>query len=165
MKSNNGRLIGSIIIMFLIIVGGGLYFARNDNQFGSLFEHNKPAAEEPEAENEDLNNIVYLSFAEFMTKYESGEQFVIAFTQKGCPHCTKYLPVYNRVLKDINHQGYVLDLVTITAEAERTKFKELFAIEATPTTLFINQKQVISELVGNREFDELRIWLLAYWEQ
>lgn len=128
------KLILSIIIILLGLLGIILYFSF------------KPAK----------NNILSISGEEFVKKLEAKETFMILVSQDGCSHCEEFKPILNRVLEENDKTAYEIEWKEIR---NHDKLKNLFNINGTPTTIFINdgiEKTTINRLVGSTTYNDLK---------
>ena len=107
-----------------------------------------------ENKNDYLKN---LSYKELNEKLENKEEFFFVVTQDGCSHCEEFVPVLKEVLNENKIIGYNFNLTRLSEE-EKTSFDELFAVDGTPTTIFIKDGKEVSimqRIVGGLSSDKL----------
>ena len=100
-----------------------------------------------------------MTYSEYEEKMESGKPFVMVVVRDGCHYCELYEPVVTEVTEEYGVPFYYINLAHLS-EDEYTKLgtsnsylknKEW----GTPTTLFMNGKDVIDSIGGYVEKDEL----------
>lgn len=100
-----------------------------------------------------------MTYSEYEEKMESGKPFVMVVVRDGCHYCELYEPVVTEVTSEYSVPFYFINLAHLS-EDEYTKLgtsnsylknKEW----GTPTTLFMNGKDVIDSIGGYVEKDEL----------
>lgn len=103
--------------------------------------------------------MISITGEELLEKIENKETFILAFTQEGCSHCEEYKPVLNRVLTENDIYAYEVDLSKLRKnESTNNKVKQLFNVDGTPTTIFINdgeEKTTINRLIGSSNYSSL----------
>ena len=90
-----------------------------------------------------------ISMKEFNKLIRDKEDFVLVFSQDGCSHCEKYLPVVSKVANDNKIKIYNINLTKLDA-IDKSNISNNYNIKATPTTIFIKsgkedvQKRIVS---------------------
>lgn len=107
------------------------------------------------------NNLIEIDGTELLKKLENKETFILVFTQTGCVHCSEYKPILNRVLTENNIKAYEINRNNLEKEEEtiKNKVNELFNINGTPMTLFINdgeEKTTINRISGSTNYTNLK---------
>ena len=102
------------------------------------------------------NNIKTIIGSDLVEKLNQKETFILLVSQDGCSHCEEYKPILNRVLEENNKTAYEIEWKEIR---NHDKLKNLFNINGTPTTIFINdgiEKTTINRLVGSTTYNDLK---------
>lgn len=102
------------------------------------------------------NNIETIIGSDLVEKLNQKETFILLVSQDGCSHCEEYKPILNRVLEENNKTAYEIEWKEIR---NHDKLKNLFNINGTPTTIFINdgiEKTTINRLVGSTTYNDLK---------
>ncbi len=104
------------------------------------------------------NNLIEIDGTELL---KNKETFILVFTQTGCVHCSEYKPILNRVLTENNIKAYEINRNNLEKEEEtiKNKVNELFNINGTPMTLFINdgeEKTTINRISGSTNYTNLK---------
>lgn len=107
------------------------------------------------------NNLIEISGAELLQKIENKETFILVFSQTGCIHCQDYKPILNRVLTENNIKAYEINRTNLSKEdaSIKNKIDELFHIDGTPMTLFINdgeEKTTLNRISGSTNYTNLK---------
>lgn len=94
-------------------------------------------------ENKKDSYLKDLSYKELEEKVNNKEEFFFVVTRDGCSHCEEFVPVLEKILNDNKIVGYNYNLAKQSDE-ENGKFDELFAVDGTPTTIFVKDGQEVS---------------------
>lgn len=86
------------------------------------------------------------------------KNFNLVVFSSTCFACAKYEPVLEQVLENREEVIYRIDVTKLEKE-EIVQLRKYYAYETTPTILKINNGQIISELVGRKDEEELTKWL------
>lgn len=164
-KIKNQIIIILLFIILVMIIGGGIYLVKNKDYVPvEVTKEEKNNEDDPVIETED-STIKSLTFKEFQTKYNNGDQLVLVIVQTGCGFCEAFEPTLTSALEDLNMVGYKLDLVKITDKEEQAAFAKIIKISGTPTTIIVKDGKIVNTLTGNTELETVEIWLRAYFEK
>lgn len=171
--------IKTIIFIFIIIILSVLtigLFIQN-KQLTSTIDEKRTEIKEYEKQVDELNedleyyeiasdssysNILTVKLDKVRKMIEDKESFVLLISQTYCSHCIAYKPVYNEVMSMNDLLGYDLDIATLS-EADFNKFKALFDVSSTPTTLvFVNGEQQEEIKIGTLTKEDLTTYLKKY---
>lgn len=169
----------TIIFIFIIIVLSVLtigLFVQN-KQLTSTIDEKRTEIKDYEKRVEELNddleyyeiasdssysNILTVKLDKVRKMIEDKESFVLLISQTYCSHCIAYKPIYNEVMANNNLLGYDIDVATLS-ESDFKKFKELFDVSSTPTTLvFVEGEQQEEIKIGTVTNEELTKFLKKY---
>lgn len=111
--------------------------------------------------------ITVISAEDAVKKIDNKESMVLVVGSTTCHACQSFEPVLEEVQKNYPDlplfKVYIDDEDPITVEGEedqvRVNFRELesrtTAMPSTPTTLFIKDGEMVSDLVGNKEYTKV----------
>ena len=169
----------TIIFIFIVIILSVLtigLFIQN-KQLTSTIDEKRTEIKDYEKQVEELNddleyyeiasdssysNILTVKLDKVRKMIEDKESFVLLISQTYCSHCIAYKPTYNEVMSENDMLGYDLDVATLS-EGDFKKFKALFEVESTPTTLvFVEGKQQEEIKIGAVTNEELTKFLKKY---
>ena len=83
-----------------------------------------------------------ISYKTFKNKVSNRGTFVVEIKKDGCPYCTEYEPVFNKVMKDNGVNAYTLNLSSLGTN-ENSDISVNYEITATPTTLFFKDGEEV----------------------
>lgn len=169
------NIIFIFIIIVLLVLTGGLFI--QNKELTSTIDEKRTLINKYENQIENLNddleyyeiasdssysNILTVKLDKVRKMIEDKEDFVLLISQTYCSHCIAYKPIYNEVLKENNVLGYDIDVATLS-ESDFQKFKALFEVSSTPTTLiFIDGVQQEETKLGAITNEELTSYLKKY---
>lgn len=82
-----------------------------------------------------------LTVATLQEKINNKDTFFVVVKQDNCKHCQEYMPIYEKVLKDYELEGYYINLSYIDEEQGAIFDSLITNITGTPTTVFFVQGQ------------------------
>lgn len=91
------------------------------------------------------SNLKSISYSELNKKLNNNETFFFVVIKDGCPHCEKYVPKMEEILKENDIVGYKINYSDLTKEEDEA-FYSKFGVDSTPTTIFIKEGKEISIL-------------------
>ena len=146
-KSNDSRLINTLIIIGIVFLIGSLII---------MFT------------NSDKNNnyIKEINFKEYKDIIKDNGYSIILLTSPTCSHCITYKPFVNHVAKENNLKVYNLDLTNLTYEeyielhdkynAIKDKYNEGEPVIPTPTTLVVRNGEEVTSTSGDIGYNGLK---------
>ena len=103
------------------------------------------------------SNLKSLSLSELKEKMNNKETFFFVVEKDGCQYCEAYVPKVEEVLDEYDIIGYVINISDMSA-SEYEEFDKLFAIDGTPTTIFMtegNELSILQRIDGNVSKDKI----------
>ncbi len=79
---------------------------------------------------------ISLSYADFNSKLDNKDSFVVIFGSDTCSACAKYKESMKKVMKDYNVDIYYVNIANLSEE-DYSKMYSKYVITSTPTTIFI----------------------------
>ena len=135
-KEKSKNILTIIIILISISAIGGLIFAGITlNKKNEKVDH----------------SLISITYKELDEKMKNKESFILVISRTDCSHCASYKPKLKSILTDNNLVAYEIATDTLEKKDEK-KFKSLFTIQGTPTTVFITdgeEKTVSNRLIGD----------------
>ena len=135
-KEKSKSIIGIVITLISILAIVGLIYAGI-----TLNKKN---------EKED-KSLISINYKELDEKLKNKESFILVISRTDCSHCASFKPKLKTILTDNKIVAYEVATDTLSEEEEK-KFKTLFTIQGTPTTVFITKGEestVRNRLIGD----------------
>ncbi len=135
-KEKSKSIIGIVVTLISVLAIVGLIYAG--------ITLNKKSEEEDKS-------LVTITYKELDEKINNKDSFILVISRTDCSHCASFKPKLKSILSDNNIIAYEIATDTLS-ESESKKFKKLFTIQGTPTTVFITEGEettVSNRLIGD----------------
>lgn len=103
-----------------------------------------------------------LSYAEYQSKIDNNESFVVILSRESCSHCQNFLPVAKEFAEGNGLPMYYVDTDTFTEEewgtfeTSNTFLKKNKGNWGTPTTIVLAGKEAVEYIEGETTKEELQ---------
>ena len=112
--------------------------------------NNKNNSDKKDDDNDKVNSDYFIDLTDSGIDTLTGEglPFILVISRTDCSHCATYKPKLAKILSDYKVYGYYID-VDLADSDIIDSVKNLYEVNATPTTLYINGGKVVDLLVGD----------------
>ncbi len=109
---------------------------------------------------QEYENLGELDYEAYNCLYESGEPFAVILAQTTCSYCVSYKPIIDEYVAENNLPIYIMEIDQLSDDERSSLLSSLSYFEnnenwGTPLTLGIKNKEVVSEISGFTEDEEI----------